>query len=65
MIIEQEGEEYHAEMISKRLGTPFIIGIAHATRNLLEGEVVTMQLNNGKVHRGTGGKLPMKLDSMD
>ena len=51
-------------MISKRLGIPFIIGIAHATRNLLEGEVVTMQLSNGKVHRGTGGKLPMKLDSM-
>ena len=64
VITEQEGEESHAAVISKRLGIPFIIGIAHATRNLLEGEVVTMQLSNGKVHRGTGGKLPMKLDSM-
>lgn len=64
MITEQEGEEDHAALISKRLEVPFIIGVEHATRNLLEGELVTMQLSNGTVHRGTGGNLPMKLDTM-
>ena len=51
-------------MIAKRLGVPVITGVANATIDLREGEVVTLHVKDGVVHRGTGSNLAMKLDTM-
>lgn len=53
VITEVPAATSHAAVIAQRLGTPLIAGVAHATRHLLEGEVVTLQIKDGLVHRGT------------
>ncbi|EAQ69245.1 pyruvate kinase [Synechococcus sp. RS9909] len=53
VITEVPAATSHAALIAQRLGTPLIAGVAHATRHLLEGEVVTLQIKDGLVHRGT------------
>lgn len=53
VITEVEADSSHAAVIAQRLGTPLIAGVPNATRHLLEGEVVTLQIGDGLVHRGT------------
>ena len=64
VITETPAESSHAAVIAQRLGIPVIAGIANATRDLLEGEVVTLNVKDGAVHRGTGSNTAMKLDTM-
>ena len=64
VITEQSAEDSHAAVIAKRLGVPIISGVARATVDLREGEVVTLQLREGFVHRGTSVNRPMRHDSM-
>ncbi|GCE65396.1 pyruvate kinase [cyanobiont of Ornithocercus magnificus] len=56
-VIAEQGEDAHAVVIAKRLGIPIIAGVSHATRDLREGEVVTLHLREGTVHRGTGSNI--------
>ncbi|MEC7249388.1 MAG: pyruvate kinase [Cyanobacteriota bacterium] len=64
VITETPAETSHAAVIAQRLGIPVIAGVANATRDLLEGEVVTLNVKDGAVHRGTGSNTAMKLDTM-
>jgi pyruvate kinase len=64
VITEQPGEDSHAAVIAKRLGVPVITGVVNATQDLREGEVVTLHVKDGLVHRGTGSNVAMKLDTM-
>ena len=64
VITETPAESSHAAVIAQRLGIPVIAGVANATRDLLEGEVVTLNVKDGAVHRGTGSNTAMKLDTM-
>ena len=64
VITETPAESSHAAVIAQRLGIPVIAGIANATRDLLEGEVVTLLVKEGAVHRGTGSNMAVKLDTM-
>ena len=64
VITEQPGEDSHAAVIAKRLGVQVITGVANATRDLREGEVVTLHMKDGVVHRGTSSNISMKLDTM-
>ena len=64
IITECGGEESHAAVIARRLGLNAITGVANATRDLREGEVVTLHIKEGAVHRGTGSNMLMKLDTM-
>ncbi|MEJ6586212.1 MAG: pyruvate kinase [Synechococcus sp. ChSW.bin.154] len=64
VITEQPGEDSHAAVIAKRLGVPVITGVVNATQDLREGEVVTLHVKDGLVHRGTGSNSAMKLDTM-
>jgi pyruvate kinase len=64
VITEQPGEDSHAAVIAKRLGVPVITGVVNATQDLREGEVVTLHVKDGVVHRGTGSNSAMKLDTM-
>ena len=52
VITEQPGEDSHAAVIAKRLGVPVITGVVNATQDLREGEVVTLHVKDGLVHRG-------------
>ncbi|KZR87956.1 pyruvate kinase [Synechococcus sp. MIT S9504] len=64
VITETPAESSHAAVIAQRLGIPVIAGVAHATRDLLEGEVVTLLVKEGAVHRGTSSNMAVKLDTM-
>jgi pyruvate kinase len=52
VIAEEEGRQSHAAVIAARLGVPVIVGVANATVDLREGELVTLELREGVVHRG-------------
>ena len=54
VIAEEEGRQSHAAVIAERLGVPVIVGVANATADLRPGEVVTLELQDGVVHRGSG-----------
>ena len=64
VITETPAESSHAAVIAQRLGIPVIAGVTNATRDLLEGEVVTLLVKEGAVHRGTGSNMAVKLDTM-
>jgi len=64
VITERSGPDCHATELSKRLEVPCITGVEHATKDLLQGELVTMQLADGFVHRGTKVNMNQKLETM-
>ena len=51
VITETPAETSHAAVIAQRLGIPVIAGVANATCDLLEGEVVTLNVKDGAVPR--------------
>jgi pyruvate kinase len=53
VIVEDEGRQGHMASIAERLGVPVIFGVANATLDLRQGEIVTLELLHGVVHRGT------------
>ena len=58
VIAEEEGRQSHAAVIAERLGVPVIVGVANATADLRQGEIVTLELQEGVVHRGARGEDP-------
>jgi pyruvate kinase len=52
VIVEAEGRQGHMASVSERLGVPVIVGVANATVDLRQGEIVTLELMQGVVHRG-------------
>jgi pyruvate kinase len=57
LITEEDGRHSHAAVIGERLGVPVIVGVQNATRELRQGEIVTLELQEGVVHRGTRNPL--------
>jgi len=53
VIAEEDGSQSHAAVIGQRLGIPVITGVTNATRDVRQGEVVTLDVRYGMVHRGT------------
>ena len=52
VIVEAEGRQGHLASVAERLGVPVIVGVANATLDLRQGEIVTLELVQGMVHRG-------------
>jgi len=52
VIVEAEGRQGHLASVAERLGVPVIVGVANATLDLRQGEIVTLELVQGVVHRG-------------
>ncbi len=52
VIVEEEGRQGHTASVAERLGVPLIVGVANAMLHLRQGEVVTLELLQGVVHRG-------------
>jgi len=64
VIAEEEGRQSHAAVISERLGVPVIVGVANATQDLRQGEIVTLDLHDGVVHRGARSHNEASIRSM-
>ena len=52
VITEVDGAESHAAVIAERLGIPAIVGVSNATASLRQGEIITLSVQEGIVHRG-------------
>ncbi|MEI6615089.1 MAG: pyruvate kinase [Cyanobium sp. ELA507] len=52
LIIEEENPLDPAAVTAEELGIPVIVGVANATVDLLQGEIVTLTIHEGVVHRG-------------
>jgi pyruvate kinase len=52
VIAEADGVESHAAVIAQRTGIPAIVGVDNAFASLRQGEIVTLDLGRGEVHRG-------------
>jgi pyruvate kinase len=63
VIAEEEGRQSHAAVIAERLGVPVIVGVANATLELRMGEVVTLEIQEGVVHRGPRNAHPSAVPS--
>ncbi|MEB3255841.1 MAG: pyruvate kinase, partial [Synechococcaceae cyanobacterium] len=63
VIAEEEGRQSHAAVIAERLGVPVIVGVANATTDLREGELVTLELREGVVHRGARSPIPFPVSA--
>ncbi|MEB3349061.1 MAG: pyruvate kinase [Cyanobacteriota bacterium] len=64
VIAEEQGRESHAAVIAQRLGIPVIVGVANATVDLRQGEIVTLDVVQGVVHRGPRNHSQLRYDSM-
>jgi len=58
VIAEIGGEESHAAVIAQRTGIPAIVGVTNAIASLRQGEIVTLDLHRGEVHRGARSHNP-------
>jgi pyruvate kinase len=52
VIVEEEGPQGPTASVAERLGVPVIVGVTNATLHLRQGEIVTLELLQGVVHRG-------------
>lgn len=52
VITEQEDSGSEAVRLAEELGIPVIVGVANATVDLLPGEIITLTIHEGVVHRG-------------
>jgi len=61
VICEMGGAGSHAALFCQKLGIPVIVGVGNATTALRQGEIVTLSIQEGLVHRGALS--PMELGS--
>jgi len=64
LITEEPGSQSHAAVIAQRLGIPVIVGVNDVTRDVRDGEVVTLDVRQGVVHRGTHVLDPYSVDHL-
>jgi len=58
LICEAGGADSHAAQLAERSGIPAIVGVTDAMRELCQGEIVTLDLRQGVVHRGARSHNP-------
>ncbi len=54
IITDEGGITSHAAIVSREMGIPAVVGTGEATKKLKEGDIVTVDGNNGKVFAGKG-----------
>lgn len=69
IITEQGGMTSHGAIIARELGIPSVVGVAAATQLIQNGEIVTLDGNQGMIHRqqyevSLGSSLPHSLPSL-
>jgi pyruvate kinase len=58
VIAEAGGADSHTAVIAQSTGIPAIVGVTNAIASLREGEIVTLDLQRGEVHRGARSHNP-------
>jgi len=58
LIAENGDAQSHVALVAERTGIPAIVGVADAMRHLCQGEIVTLDLQAGVVHRGARSHNP-------
>jgi pyruvate kinase len=61
-IVECEAKAIH--QVAERIGIPAILGVTNAMQELCQGEIVTLDLRQGVVHRGARSHNPETIGSM-
>ncbi len=56
IITDEGGITSHAAIVSREMGIPAVVGTGDATKKLKDGDIVTVDGNNGKVYLGKGEK---------
>ncbi|MBI4029452.1 MAG: phosphoenolpyruvate synthase [Candidatus Blackburnbacteria bacterium] len=56
IITDEGGVTSHAAIVSRELGLPSVVGTKSATKNLKDGEVITVNGKTGEVYKGKLGK---------
>jgi pyruvate kinase len=64
LIAESEGLQSMAAQVAERIGIPAILGVTDAMQQLCQGEIVTLDLRQGVVHRGARSHNPETIGSM-
>jgi pyruvate kinase len=64
VIAEVGGSDSHAAQVAERTGIPTIVGVCDAMRQLCQGEIVTLDLRQGVVHRGARSHNPESIGSI-
>ncbi|TGG85793.1 MAG: pyruvate kinase [Aphanocapsa feldmannii 288cV] len=54
LVAEEDGRNSHAAVIAQRLGIPVIVGVNGATCDVRQGEVISLDVRQGVVQRGSG-----------
>jgi len=62
LIVEAPGLQSHAAQTAERTGLPAIVGVSDAMTQLCQGEIVTLDLRQGVVHRGARSLNPDPLN---
>ena len=58
VIAEVGDADSHTALIAQRTGIPAIVGVSDAIANLRQGEIVTLDVRRGEVHRGARSHNP-------
>ena len=54
IVTDEGGVTSHAAIVSREMGIPAVVGTGDATKKLRDGQIVTVDGNNGKVIEGRG-----------
>jgi len=54
IVTDEGGVTSHAAIVSREMGIPAVVGTGEATKKLVEGEIITVDGNTGRVLLGTG-----------
>ena len=54
IITDEGGVTSHAAIVSREMGIPAVVGTGNSTEKLHDGEIVTVDGDNGKVYEGKG-----------
>ena len=54
IVTDEGGLTSHAAIVSREMGIPAVVGTGNATSRLIEGDVISVDGNSGKVYEGKG-----------
>ena len=54
IVTDEGGITSHAAIVSREMGIPAVVGTGEATKKLKDGQIITVDGNNGKVYDGKG-----------
>ncbi len=60
VVTDQGGQTSHAAIVSRELGIPCVVGVGEATKKLKDGQIVSVNGEDGQIYSGAGFKSQSK-----